>query len=206
MRTLRLCVGEIAAGLGLLAIAYMYLHTKHASGIIAAPFLEIVLVLAYMLVAGVAQALTASKLQIVGSAILGLNLIVAAILSFLWCTGIASVGFVLVLAAATVVFRLFVAAISLRFPKQSVRRLVSALVGASFLFAGFGLAYVFGDNIYENYFLFPRTKEGFVMPSRWQDFVFLFGAAAGSIVLVFTAYRLLKYAFRIKSVPTAESA
>jgi hypothetical protein len=184
----------------------MYLHTKHASGIVAAPFLEMVLILAYMIVAGIAQALTASELQTIGSAVLGLNLIVAAVLSLLWWTGTASLGFVAVLAAATGVFRLFVAAVSLRFPKQSVRRLVSALVGASFLFAAFGLAYVFGDNIYENYFLLPRTKESFVMPTRWQDFVFLFGAAAGSIVLVFAAYRLLKYAFRIKSVPTAESA
>jgi hypothetical protein len=206
MRTLRLYVGELAAGLGLLGIAYIYLHIERDHGIVAAPYVKTVLVVAYVMVAGVAQSLTASELQAIGSRVLGLNLIVATVLSLLWWTGTVSVRLVALLVVATIAFRLFVAAVSIRVSRRRVRQLASALAGASLLLAGFGLAYVFGDDVYENYFLLPRTKEGFISPTRWQDFVFLFGSAVASIMLVFVAYRLLKYAFRAKSIPTTDSA
>jgi len=206
MRTLRLCVGEIAAGFALLAIAYIYLDIERDPGITAALYVKTVLVVAYVVVAGVAQSLTASELQAMGLRLFGLNLIVATILSILWMIGTISARVAVSLVAATIVFRLFVAAVSLRVPTQRVRQLASALAGASLLLAAFGLAYVFGAYVYENYFLLPRTKEEFISPTRWQDFVFIFGSAAASIILGFIAYRLLKYAFRVKSVPTADSA
>jgi hypothetical protein len=201
MLTLRLCIVEIAEALGLFGVAYIYLQIQSDPGIVAPLQVKSVLIATYLIIASASQAVIASRLRAMGLPVLGLNAIVMVIVFFLYWVGAASMRFVATLAILTILFRLPVAAISLRVPTQKLYRFVSVLIGSPLLLAAFGMAYIFAFNAYENYFLLPRIKEGFIMPTRWQDLVMLLIFAGGSITLLLISYRLLKYAFRPKSEP-----
>jgi len=127
-------------------------------------------------------------------------------LSLLWWSRDESWEPVAALAVITVVFRLFVASISFRTSPKTVRQAVSCATGTLSFFFGLGLAYVFGDYLYENYFLLPRIKQGFIVPERWQDFAFLVLVLVGSVSLVFLSYRLLKYTFQRRPAPTSAAS
>ncbi len=202
MSKFKLILIELGAALGLLGLVHLYLRIQRDSGIVNAPYVKTVLVVIYLIGAGAAQALTASELRETRSRVIGLNLILAIALSTLWVTGAESWKFVTVLVIATITFRLLVAVASIRTSPQKVRRFLSALVGSALLFVGLGLAYASGDYWYENYLLLPKIKAGFVMPTRWQDFTFLLISSISSAALVLTSYRLLKYAFQPKPIPS----
>jgi hypothetical protein len=203
MLTLRLCIGEIAEALGLFGVAYIYLQIQSDPGIVAPLQVKAVLIATYLMIASASQAVIASRLRAMGLPVLFLNAVAVVVLFFLNWVGAASMRVVTTLAILTVLFRLLVGAISLRVPTQILYRFVSVSVGSPLLLAGFGGGYSFAITVYENYIFFPRTKEGFIMPTRWQDFVFLLMAAGVSIALVFISYRLLRYALRPKRATNA---
>jgi hypothetical protein len=89
-----------------------------------------------------------------------------------------------------------VADISLRTPKVQVRRFAAALVGGTLLLETFATAYSTGERIYYDYYLYPKVKENYIMPTRWQDFVGLAMFFGATIVILYLSYRLLKYALR----------
>src|SRR5208337_4703809 len=159
MPTLRLCIGEIAEALGLFGVAYIYLQIQSDPGIVDPLQVKAVLIATYLIIASASQAVIASRLRVMGLPVLGLNAIVVFVVFFLYWAGTASMRFVATLAILTVLFRLIVAAISLRVPTQKLYRFVSVLVGSPLLLAGFGMGYIFAISVYENYVFLPRTKE-----------------------------------------------
>ena len=52
------------------------------------------------------------------------------------------------------------------------------------------------EDLYYNYYFYPRVKDGHIIPARWQDIVALIVLWGGTILLLYVAYRLLRYAFR----------
>ena len=80
--------------------------------------------------------------------------------------------------------------------KVGVRRFASGLVGVSLLLSGLYTAYNLGEQAYYDYFFYPKVKEGYIKPTRWQDIVTLMVLWGGTILLLYLSYRLLKYAFR----------
>jgi len=44
--------------------------------------------------------------------------------------------------------------------------------------------------------LYPKVKENYIMPTRWQDFVGLAMFLGATIIILYLSYRLLKYALR----------
>lgn len=202
---LTLAIGEIAEALGLFGVAYIYLWIQSDPGI-DAPLQRAVLIAVYAIIAMTSEALIAPRLKSFWWPVLGLNSIVVILVSLLYWADPASLRFVATLAILTVLFRLLVAAISVRVSTQKLYRFVSALIGSPLLLVAIGLGYGCVDFVYENYYLLPRTKEGFIMPTRWHDFVSLLILASASILFLFVSYRLLKYAFRPKPVPGSAPA
>ena len=78
---------------------------------------------------------------------------------------------------------------------NTVRRLISALSGALICPAALFETYNLFEDFYYNYYLYPRVKDGYIIPARWQDIVALIVLWAGTILLWYVAYRLLRYAF-----------
>lgn len=76
------------------------------------------------------------------------------------------------------------------------RRVMAAGVGASLAAAALCTAYQTGRRMYYDYFFYPRVKkEEYIAPdghARVMDALFF----AGLIVLIYVAYRLLRYAIR----------
>lgn len=65
------------------------------------------------------------------------------------------------------------------------------------------MVYSTGERIYYDYYFYPKVKEGYIMPTRWQDFVGHVVFLGGTILVLYLSYRLLKYAFRHERVVTA---
>ncbi len=79
--------------------------------------------------------------------------------------------------------------------KVLVGRFASGLAGVPVLLAALYAAYNLGRQAYYDYFFYPKVKEGYIMPTRWQDIVALIVLWSGTILLVYLSHRLLKYAF-----------
>jgi hypothetical protein len=76
------------------------------------------------------------------------------------------------------------------------RRLAQGLTGGVLLVATIATMYNMGVSAYYNYYLYPKVKEGYIMPLRWQDIVFLVIFWSIAIALFYVSCRLLKAAFR----------
>lgn len=76
------------------------------------------------------------------------------------------------------------------------RRLAQGLGGSLLLLATVVAMYRMSASAYYNYYLYPRVKDGYIMPLRWQDvaFTIAFWVVAG--VLCFVAYRLVRTGLR----------
>lgn len=77
-----------------------------------------------------------------------------------------------------------------------VRRVTAGLAGSVFLLETLSALYSTGERVYYDYYYYPKVKEDYIVPARWQDFVghtMFFGCAA---FVLYLSYRLLKYAFR----------
>jgi hypothetical protein len=85
------------------------------------------------------------------------------------------------------------------------RRLMSGLSGFLILLAALFETYNLVEGAYYDYFFFPRVKkEEYIIPARWQDIVARIVLWGGTILLLYIAYRLLKYAFR-RGAPRPEA-
>jgi hypothetical protein len=79
---------------------------------------------------------------------------------------------------------------------MTIRRTTSALVVGLLLVAAAVEAYLLGKYAYYSYYFFPKFKDMYIAPTRWQDFV-EFTLNWGEVFLLFyLSYRLLKYALR----------
>jgi len=174
------------------------------------PFGKAMLVGFYLLIAVATEAMIASNFRPGKGLLVALNIAVAAIVLLAGRSGTASlklpaliVKLPALIAIVTLVLRLAVGAASLRASKVGVWRGVAALVGGAFLLVSVIFTYNLCLSIYENYFFYPRLKEGYIMPTRWQDSAWLLELLCEIVVLLYFGYRLLKYAFRNK--PTLAS-
>ena len=75
------------------------------------------------------------------------------------------------------------------------RRFSSALSGSLILLAALFETYNLFEDLYYNYYLYPRVKDEYIIPARWQDIVALIVLWGGTILLGYVAYRLLRYGF-----------
>jgi len=199
MRTLKICLYELIAALSLLGIIYLYSEFQADPHMIYPRATKTALIAIYALIAATSEAMIASGFRPGVWHVLGPNVLVAAIISVPGWIGTTSLAPLAFTALATLFLRLLAAAISQRTPKATLHRIISGLVGSPLLLAGVGIAYIVGDDLYENYYLLPRIKERYIMPARWQDFVAIGGLSVGAVVLFYLSYRLLKYAFRRES-------
>ena len=99
-------------------------------------------------------------------------------------------------------YRIMIGFISMRPSIRAVRRFTSGLVGLVLLLATAWMAFLQIEDAYYSYYLFPKFKEGYIAPTRWQDFAFMIAFWLGAILLFYLSYRLLKYAFRRKTEPS----
>lgn len=88
----------------------------------------------------------------------------------------------------------------MRTSTTTVRRFTSGLVGLVVLSATAWMGFLQVEVAYYNYYLFPKLKEGYIAPTRWQDFVFISVFWVVATLLFYVPYRLLKYAFKHRPV------
>jgi hypothetical protein len=80
---------------------------------------------------------------------------------------------------------------------SAVKRTVAGtLAVGAFALAGW-LVYVLGSDAYYDYYLFPRLKDAYITPTRWQDITFLILASIVIAAGLLAGYRLMKYAFGV---------
>ena len=198
MQIQKLWFYEVITGISLMGVAYVCLTNQ-----MLLPFGKAMLVGFYLLIAVATEAMIASNFRPGKGLLVALNIAVAAIVLLAGRSGTASLKLPALIAIVTLVLRLAVGAASLRASKVGVWRGVAALVGGAFLLVSVIFTYNLCLSIYENYFFYPRLKEGYIMPTRWQDSAWLLELLCEIVVLLYFGYRLLKYAFRNK--PTLAS-
>src|SRR5262249_45717527 len=156
------------------------------------PFGKAMLIGAYLLIAVATEAMIASSLRPERGLLVALNSAVAVIIFFSGWSDTASLKLPALIGLATLVLRLAVATASLRASKLGVRRGMAALVGGAFLLVSVIFTYNLGLSIYENYYFYPKLKEGYIMPTRWQDFAWLVELLGEIVLLLYLGYRFLK--------------
>ncbi|HWZ44720.1 MAG TPA: hypothetical protein VNW97_14690 [Candidatus Saccharimonadales bacterium] len=191
MRTFKICLYEIITALALLGLAHVYLGDQRLL-----PFAQVMLVALYVLTAVATEAVIASSFRPEMWRVISLNVPVAAIVSVSGRTSDSSLKISTSIAIGTLILRALVADISLRGPKVRVRRITAALVGGTLLLETLATVYSTGERIYYDYYFYPKTKEGYIMPTRWQDFVGYAVFLGATILVLYLSCRLLKYAFR----------
>jgi hypothetical protein len=85
------------------------------------------------------------------------------------------------------------------------RHIALGLAACILLITGLVEVYNLGEKAYYDYIFYPSVKEGYIIPTRWQDIVALILLWVGTLLLVYLSYRLLRYAFRPKSAGTNAS-
>ena len=103
--------------------------------------------------------------------VIGLNVLVTAIVFVSGWSSDSSLKISASIAIGTLILRTLVADVSLRASKVQVRRLTAALVGGTLLLETMATVYSTGERIYYDYYFYPKVKENYIMPTRWQDFV-----------------------------------
>jgi len=150
----------------------------------------------YVLIAVATEAVIASSFRPEMWRVIGLNVLVAAIVSVSGWTSGSSLKTSASIAIGTWILRGLVAVISLRAAKVRVRRITAVVVGGTILLESLVTVYNTGERIYYDYYFYPKVKEGYVMPTRWQDFVEHGMFLGATILVLYLSYRLLKYAFQ----------
>jgi hypothetical protein len=83
----------------------------------------------------------------------------------------------------------------MRLAVNTGRRFISAVSGPLILLVALFETYNLFEDLYYNYYFYPSVKDGYIIPARWQEIVALIVLWAGTILLWYVAYRLLRYAF-----------
>jgi hypothetical protein len=81
-------------------------------------------------------------------------------------------------------------------PTLKVRRPFVAAAGLAILGATLIEAYFQGFAFHTEHYVWPMEKYGVLSPLRWQDKVFEVLLGVVALLLLYAAYRLLRYAFR----------
>jgi hypothetical protein len=195
MRTLKIYLYEITAGLALLALAHVCLSEQRVL-----PFAQILLTALYLLIAVATEAMIVSILRPNRWQVICMNALVAAMVCASAVTSDSSLKMSAGLPVVTFLLRALIATVSQRSPQVQVRRITAAVVGSTLVAETFVTLYTAGQRIYYDYYFYPKVKEGYVIPTRWQDFVGHAVFLAATILVLYLSYRLLKYAFRHESV------
>jgi hypothetical protein len=79
-----------------------------------------------------------------------------------------------------------------------LRKSLSGLSGVGVLTVTLYFSCVVGSGMYNDYILFPKEKaeDHYIAPTRWQDFTFLAIFWTTAILLMFAAFRLLRFALK----------
>jgi hypothetical protein len=99
-------------------------------------------------------------------------------------------------AAGTLLLRTIVAQVSLRTEKTKVFRVTAAFTGTVLLAETLAMLYSTGARIYYDYYFYPKIKEHYIMPTRWQGFVEYAVFFPIAMAVLYFSYRFLRYAFR----------
>lgn len=191
MRTLKICLYEIISALALLGLTHVYFGDSRLL-----PLAHVLLVALYVVIAVATEAVITSSLRPEMWKVISLNVLVAIIVFVSHWTSDSSLKLSAALASGTLLLRVSVAGVSLQARQVWVRRITAALVGGTLLAETLVTLYSTGQRIYYDYYLYPKVKEGYIMPTRSQDFLghtVFFGI---TILVLYLCYRLLKYAFR----------
>jgi hypothetical protein len=191
MRTLKIYLCEIITALALLGLAHVYLGDQRLL-----PFAQVMLIVLYVLISVATEAVIASSFRPEMWRVILPNVLVVAIVSASGWTSDSSLNISASIAIGTVILRALVAGIALRASTVQVRRITAALVGGTLLLETLATVYSTGERIYYDYYFYPRVKENYIMPTRWQDFVGLAMFLGATIMILYLSYRLLKYALR----------
>ncbi len=201
MKSANIGLYEGFAALGLLIVVQVNVVIQADALIINPTMIKGALILMYVMVAGTSEALIASAFRPGVLWLLAINTLVALIATLPLWGGVIAVRVVTEIAAATMVLRFLVAVASMHLQRASVRRITSAAVGCPLLVATLWIAFGLGETLYDEYYLYPKFKERYAMPTRWQDFVALSVLWCGTFLLLYVSFRLLKYAIRARGVP-----
>ena len=79
-----------------------------------------------------------------------------------------------------------------------LKRCMAGGVGAAILIPSLFFSYRVGQGIYYDYVLFPRLKaeDRYIAPTRWQDFAFQAIFWTIALLLLFVAFRLIRFALK----------
>jgi hypothetical protein len=82
-----------------------------------------------------------------------------------------------------------------------LRKCFSGLGGAGVLIVSLYFSYNVARGMYYDYLLFPKLKaeDHYIAPTRWQDFAFLAIFWTTILLLLFAAFRLLRFALKRRS-------
>lgn len=189
-------VYEVLAALGLMGVVEFYLSIQHDPLIINPAVVMGELIALYVLIAVASEAMIVSGLRPTTKQSAISNIFVAVIVVQPAWKHPSVLKVLSGIAVATVILRLLVSLTSLRASKMSVRRFTSFLIGGPLLLGTIWTGINLAEGTYYSYYLFPKFKEGYIIPTRWQDILALVVLWAGTILLLYVSYRLLKYAFR----------
>lgn len=200
MESLKVGVYEVITALGLMGVVHVFLAFQRDPRLINPTMVLGEVIALYAVTAVASEALIVSVYRPARGWVLGINVVVAAIITQPGWGHTNALKDLVGVAIVTAIMRMLVAAISLHASKCEVRRFTSALVGAPLLLATAWTGFNLGEQAYYNYYFFPKFKEGYIMPTRWQDFVALVVLWGVTFLLLYVSYRLLKYAFRTQTV------
>jgi hypothetical protein len=80
-----------------------------------------------------------------------------------------------------------------------MRKILSGLLGMALLVPVLYFSYIVGEDTYDNYVVFPKTKERYAVPTRWQDFAFLAIFWTTVLLLSFVSLRLIRFAMKSRT-------
>jgi hypothetical protein len=82
-----------------------------------------------------------------------------------------------------------------------MKRFLSGLLGTAILIPVAYFSYIVGKDCYYNYVLFPRLKaeDHYIVPIRWQDFVFLTIFWTTVLASSFVSFHLIRFAMKSRS-------
>jgi hypothetical protein len=193
MRTLRIYLYEIMTAFALLGVAHVYLEDQRLLSLA-----KVMLVGLYVLIAAATEAVIASSFRPGMWRVISLNVLVTAIISASGWMGDSSLRVTASIGIGTLILRSLVADGSMRASKVQVRRITAAFMGGTLLLETLATVYSTIERIYYDYYFYPKVKEGYIMPTHWQDFVGHAVFLGGTILVLYLSYWLLKYAFRHK--------
>jgi len=196
MQVLKNGTYEVLTALGLLGLVAWWVSLHNDPRIINPTLLTTGLVTLYLVVAIASEALIVSGLRPTLRQVLVFNVLVAIVITQPAWNRANRLTVLLGLAVFTVILRMAVSIVSLRAPKVSVLRFTSMLIGGPLLVGALWTGVNLAQEAYYSYYLFPKFKEGYITPMRWQDIVSLVLLWGGTAILLYLSYRLLKYAFR----------